>query len=665
MKTVCGVAFLVLGVLLGGGLATPATAQPLGSFTWQLQPFCNRVTVNVRQDGAVYTLDGFDDQCGAGQRAPLVGLATPNPDGTIGFGLNIVASGGKAVNVDARITLAGLGGTWTDNAGNTGTFAFGASTGGSPRPPAGVGAGDVTAVLPGTGLSGGGAAGDLTLAVDPAVVQSRVSTACAAGQALRSIAQNGTAVCEPISGSAGGDITAVNAGLGLVGGGVAGDVELAVVFGGTGAAAAAARSDHTHALGAVNAVGVGPNALRVNTGIQNTAVGSEAMNDNTTGTFNTAVGFQALQNNVSGQSSTALGFRALDLSTANENTGLGAFALSNTTAGSQNTALGFSTLSGNTLGSQNTAVGFNAEVAFNALTNATAVGARASVAQNNSLVLGSINGVNGATSNVNVGIGTSTPQGHLEVASEGVSNDLVVRVATGIPEVLGRASRGTLVAPTVVQTGDLLLSVDGQGHDGTTFGSGARLRIEATENWTATTGGAQLGLFTVANGTRTPVERVTVDHDGQVGIGTATPLDQLHVVGDVRVGNCVRNSAGTQIAGTCASDARFKREITPFPAMLDRVAALRPVHYFWRAAEFPSRAWGSEQTYGLVAQDVEAVLPELVHTMPDGYKAVDYSQLPLVLLQAVRELTAANATLAARVESLERARVGVPTSGPK
>jgi hypothetical protein len=592
-----------------------------------------------------------------------VGLATPNPDGTIGFGLNIVASGGKAVNVDARITLAGLGGTWTDSAGNAGTFAFGANTGGTARPAPAVGLGDITAVTAGTGLTGGGVAGDVRVAVDSAVVQSRVSTACAAGQALRSIAQNGTAVCEPISGSAGGDITAVNAGLGLTGGALTGDATLAVVFGGTGAAAAAARSDHTHALGTVTAVGVGPNALRVNTGINNTAVGSEAMNDNTTGTFNTAVGFQALQNNVSGQSSTAMGSRALDLSRANENTGFGAFALSNTTAGGQNTALGFSTLSGNTVGTQNTAVGFNAEVAFNALTNATAVGARASVAQDNSLVLGSINGVNGATSGVNVGIGTSTPQGRLEVASEGISNDLVVRVATGIPEMLGRASRGTLAAPTVVQTGDDLVLLAGQGYDGTTFGSGASLRIETTENWTATSGGARLQLLTAANGTRTPTARVTVNHDGQVGIGTATPADQLHVVGDVRVGNCVRNSAGTQIAGTCASDARFKREITPFPAMLDRVAALRPVHYFWRAAEFPARAWAAEQTYGLVAQDVEAVLPDLVHTMADGYKAVDYSKLPLVLLQAVRELTAANAALSARVESLERARVVAPTSG--
>ena len=117
-----------------------AVAQPLGTFRWQLQPFCNVVTVNVVQQGAVYTLDGYDDQCGAAQRAPLVGLATPNPDGTIGLGLNVVTvPGGRGVQIDARITLAALSGPWSDSAGNSGTFAFGASTSGSPRPPPATG----------------------------------------------------------------------------------------------------------------------------------------------------------------------------------------------------------------------------------------------------------------------------------------------------------------------------------------------------------------------------------------------------------------------------------------------------------------------------------------------------------------------------------------------
>jgi hypothetical protein len=115
--------------------AATGDAQSLGTFRWQLQPFCNAVVVEVTQAGAVYTVDGYDDQCGAAQRAPLVGLATPNPDGSIGFGLNVVTvPGGRGVQIDARISLPGLGGTWSDSAGNGGTFAFNASTGGSPRP---------------------------------------------------------------------------------------------------------------------------------------------------------------------------------------------------------------------------------------------------------------------------------------------------------------------------------------------------------------------------------------------------------------------------------------------------------------------------------------------------------------------------------------------------
>ncbi len=114
-------------------VAQAASAQSLGTFTWRLEPYCNLVTVNVTQNGAIYTMDGYDDLCGGGRRAPLVGLATPNPDGSIGIGWNIVVDG-VGIHLGGRITLGALSGPWSDSAGNSGHFVFGTATNGSPRP---------------------------------------------------------------------------------------------------------------------------------------------------------------------------------------------------------------------------------------------------------------------------------------------------------------------------------------------------------------------------------------------------------------------------------------------------------------------------------------------------------------------------------------------------
>jgi hypothetical protein len=129
----CG---FVLSLTLGLAPVT-AGAQTLGTYRWQLQPYCNVLTVTVVQQGGQYTIDGTDDQCGATQKASVRGMAFPNTLGTIGFGLTIVtAPGGAPVHVDAAILISTLNGVWEDSAGNNGTLIFtpGAGVGGSPRP---------------------------------------------------------------------------------------------------------------------------------------------------------------------------------------------------------------------------------------------------------------------------------------------------------------------------------------------------------------------------------------------------------------------------------------------------------------------------------------------------------------------------------------------------
>lgn len=55
---------------------------------------------------------------------------------------------------------------------------------------------------------------------------------------------------------------------------------------------------------------------------------------------------------------------------------------------------------------------------------------------------------------------------------------------------------------------------------------------------------------------------------------------------------------------------------------------LRPVYFYWRAKEYPSRKFGEGQSFGLIAQEVEQVMPELVTEDEEGMKAVRYNKLP-------------------------------------
>jgi hypothetical protein len=293
-------------------LPIAAEAQSLGAFRWQLQPYCNVLTLTVTQSGGAYRLEGTDDQCGSA-RAGAIGMAFQRLDGTIGLGLTIVGSpDGSPVHIDATISVATLGGTWRDSVGNSGAFVStpGAGVGGSPRPSSQPGG--LNGVSLGFGLSSTtGADNNVSLEVDVEQVK------------------------------AGLDMRTPNA------------VNLAIGLDALSTFDTTADSGYNTAFG--------NRALKSLTdGALNTAVGDGALAFTTRGSANTAVGVQALANNTIGNSNVAIGDASMYLNSSGaSNVGIGDFALERIRDGSRNVGIGWGALRGPN-GSDNIAIGYEA-----------------------------------------------------------------------------------------------------------------------------------------------------------------------------------------------------------------------------------------------------------------------------------------------------------------
>jgi hypothetical protein len=218
--------------------------------------------------------------------------------------------------------------------------------------------------------------------------------------------------------------------------------------------------------------------LAGNTGSGNAFFGSKAGRDISSGVNNSFFGDQA----------------GLVNTTGINNTFFGALAGNSNLSGDSNTFFGRSAGNANTTGEFNTIIGALADVGSNNLTNAMAIGYRARVDQSNSLVLGSIQGINNADADTKVGIGTTTPQRRLHV--KGASDQEIA-----------------------------LESSDTGGRQ-----------------WTLQSSrGANNGRFEIIDRTAN-ASRLTIGSNGDVGIGTTTPSAKLEVNGDIEVGGI--SSAG-------------------------------------------------------------------------------------------------------------------------
>jgi hypothetical protein len=112
---------LVAAVLLAQ--AAPGEAQNLGTFRWQLMPFCNVFTYSVFQAGSGIVLSGSDDRCGASERAASFGAVSINPDGTAGIGVTTIQPTVTG-HFTIRLNLGTLSGPWSNDLGQSGTFVF-------------------------------------------------------------------------------------------------------------------------------------------------------------------------------------------------------------------------------------------------------------------------------------------------------------------------------------------------------------------------------------------------------------------------------------------------------------------------------------------------------------------------------------------------------------
>ena len=310
----------------------------------------------------------------------------------------------------------------------------------------------------------------------------------------------------------------------------------------------------------------GQNAGNQNaTGTSNSYFGKGAGEHNTGGYHNSSFGHDAGHSSTWGNWNAFFGYRAGYANQSGWNSFYGANAGENNTEGYGNSFLGFWSGLNHTLGHDNTFLGSDtgnsstvevgntllgadsnfdpgSDPSTSPVTNATAIGYQAYVAKSNSLVLGSITGVNGASASTNVGIGTTAPTARLEVVG-----DVKVGSLTGV--------HGTAVSnalPVVIDASGKLGTADGSGSFGigvtapayplqvrraggagsfavsvdNVLGAGNRdVMLSAVPDQPT----APAGFVWYYNNASGAHAGLTLSDSGNVGIGTTTPSYPLQV----------------------------------------------------------------------------------------------------------------------------------------
>ena len=246
----------------------------------------------------------------------------------------------------------------------------------------------------------------------------------------------------------------------------------------------------------------------------------------------------------------------------------------------------------------------------------------------------------------------------------GISGDTNLMVLTsGTLTVDGKVASTTLeTSGAATVGGDLTLSNTAAvqiSHSGTTslsISSGGYVAVESVQFAGANIGiSGDTNLMVLTSGVLTvdgKVASTTLETSGAATLGGSVAVGGVHA--DATKELYVNGDIYATGTSTSASDVRFKRNVTSITDALEVARRARAVTFSFQTDAFPERRFPKHAQAGVVAQELEAVLPDLVSTDDRGYKGVAYERIGVYALAAVKELDEEVRSLRATLEAVRK-----------
>jgi spore maturation protein SpmB len=116
-----------------------------------------------------------------------------------------------------------------------------------------------------------------------------------------------------------------------------------------------------------------------------------------------------------------------------------------------------------------------------------------------------------------------------------------------------------------------------------------------------------------------------------------------------------RIDATNDIVAYSSSDIRFKENIKPIENALEKISKISGNTYDWKEENKIEHGYEGNDV-GVIAQEIEEVLPQLVQTRESGFKAVKYDKLVALLIEGIKEQQSQIEELKNKIEKLENGK---------